>query len=308
MAAEGRSRCSCSDNSDRDSNGNTQRRRQLHTAAVTHRSAPSTMSRPCTRVPHKLLTATAAAVGCASLLLHPSSLLLLPVAGAGAASMCLSSHCLLASTGFTTVYPHYLPDEIGFDYSVTLFRFFIALVCILVAVWLARWYMDFRGVAELWAAVRDGRVIRIPPEWASARSSITREVLSAWMARQEQPTIVPTPVGQIRVPVHLTMAAAKLQLAPSSMGASGLASPSGALLSPSPSPGPNPSPSPGPSPSPSLSPSSSAAPPGLEYALRLVLSSTEEHACLVEVYLGVEMKKVVQLISAYDKVRLTGAL
>lgn len=262
------------------------------------------MSRLCTRVPHRLLAATAAAVGCASLLLHPSLLLLLPVAGAGAASMCLSSHCLLASTGFTSVYPQYLPDEIGFDYSVTLFRFFIALVCILVAVWLARWYMDFRGVAELWGAVRDGRVIRIPPEWASARSSITREVLSAWMARQEQPSIVPTSVGQIRVPVHLTMAAAKLQLAPSSLGASGLASPSGALLSPSPSPGPNPSPSPGPSPSPS--PSSSAH-PGLEYALRLVLSSAEHHACLVEVYLGVEMKKIVQLISAYDKVRCGGA-
>lgn len=189
------------------------------------------------------------------------------------ATVCLGANCLQASPYFDEVYSHYQPGEVGYEYTVTLLRFFLSLVCIIVGVWLIRWYMDFRVVWELASAVREERVMRIPAEWASARNSITRDVLAAWMQRQDKP-IVPVGVNAIQVPVHTSLAAARLQLAP------------GTILPPLTLPS---------------SPTSPASPPaGLDYVLKLVLSSSAQRSALVEVYLGVPMKLVVQLISDYE--------
>jgi len=220
-------------------------------------------------------------------------LLELPVLVLGQTNVCFASNCLLGSPTFERVFPDYFPKTIGSEYTVTIFRFFIGLTIFLFVLWFVRWMSEMRHVWALWRSVRAARVIRLPEVWAAARSSITRDVLVTWLTR-DQPVIEPKAVARINVEAHIHMATAKLcvkPLAPTSP-------PNGAWATTytggSASAYPH---------SPLSPPPSTSGPEKNDYELRLMLSTAQHRACLVEVWLGVDMKTVVKLMAEYEKFR-----
>ena len=194
---------------------------------------------------------------------------------------CAGPSCVGFSPTFTDVFDRYFDPEIGYYYPPALFHFFIALTVIVIAVWAAFFIINLRQVWLLYKALARDRVIRVPGMWASARHSITRDIVQQWMQPHEAP-IAPVKVNKVQVRAHMTLASAKLCVNTES-ASSTIASPSNGLpLSPS-----------------GVSPISSAA--SSEYTLKFNLSTDPAHSCRIEVWFGIPLTTVSTFLSDYAK-------
>lgn len=193
-----------------------------------------------------------------------------------AGGQCIDAADKVKATSFFDAYPDYDPPEVGYELPTTLFRFFIAIISIILACWAIFFAIQARGVYILAHGLFRGRVLRVPAIYASMRHSITRDVIASWMQRHEAP-IPPAKVMQMQIQVHFPMANAKLCVNPASLP---ISSPN-ALASPS-----------------AGSPSSPLA---SEYTLKMTVSTLPGHACLVEVWFGVPLKTVALFLSDYAK-------